>query len=96
VQLVNKTLGRKNSALLVTVAGPSRHEGGIWDVWCDVGIGNIATDVGYIKISKFALTTDAVRDTLSKLKQRAYKVGVIYVKMVNYLQQPATALADEF
>jgi carboxyl-terminal processing protease len=58
----------------------------------------VTPDIGYIKISKFALTTDAdFRQALVKLKQKGLKKLVLDIRDNGggYLNA-ATALADEF
>ncbi|MDB5089206.1 MAG: hypothetical protein JWR09_3200 [Mucilaginibacter sp.] len=106
VQLVNKTLrGEKNSALLVTVLNPNSattkqytlKRGYVSTSSLDASY-MAAPDVGYIKISKFALTTDAdFREALSKLKTKGMQKLVLDLRENGggYLNA-ATALADEF
>ncbi|WP_157740921.1 S41 family peptidase [Mucilaginibacter xinganensis] len=106
VQLVNKTLrGEKNSALLVSVVPPNSaikknytlKRGYVNASSLDAAYMATA-DVGYIKISKFALTTDAdFREALGKLKAKGMQKLVLDLRENGggYLNT-ATALADEF
>ena len=106
VQRVNKTLrGEKNSSILVSVinsnsATPKSYtlkRGYVNTSSLDASY-MVTPDVGYIKISKFALTTDAdFRDALSKLKTKGLQKLVLDLRENGggYLNT-ATALADEF
>ncbi|MGZ3874288.1 MAG: S41 family peptidase [Mucilaginibacter sp.] len=106
VDLVNKTLrGEKNSALLVSIISPGSNT--VKPYTLKRGYVNLssldaaymaAPGVGYIKISKFALTTDAdFRESLTKLKAQGMQKLVLDLRENGggYLTT-ATALADEF
>lgn len=106
VEYVNKTLrGEKNSTLTVAVARPGSSvtrqyilkRGYVNTSSLDASY-MVAPDVGYIKISKFALTTDAdFRAALVKLKTSGMQKLVLDLRENGggYLNT-ATALADEF
>jgi carboxyl-terminal processing protease len=103
---VNKTLrGEKNSALQVAVLAPNSSikkqftlkRGYVSTSSLDASY-MAAPDVGYIKISKFALTTDSdFRDALGKLKTKGMQKLILDLRENGggYLNT-ATALADEF
>ncbi|MDB4923165.1 S41 family peptidase [Mucilaginibacter sp.] len=106
VQIVSKTLrGEKNSTLLLAVASQNSAAKKLYTLKRGyVNTSSLdasymaAPDVGYIKISKFALTTDAdFRDALSKLKTKGMQKLVLDLRENGggYLNT-ATALADEF
>jgi carboxyl-terminal processing protease len=106
VPFVNKTLrGEKDSALLLAIAAPNSPAKKLYTLKRGyVSTSSLdasymaAPDVGYIKISKFALTTDAdFREALRKLKTMGMQKLVLDLRENGggYLTT-ATALADEF
>ncbi|MDP9080258.1 MAG: S41 family peptidase [Bacteroidota bacterium] len=106
IPLVNKTLrGSMDSALLLAVATPNSTAKKLYTLKRGyVNTSSLdasymaAPDVGYIKISKFALTTDTdFREALKKLKTAGMQKLVLDLRENGggYLTT-ATALADEF
>jgi carboxyl-terminal processing protease len=106
VKLVNKALkGADNSPITITVLHPhslvaqqyTLKRGHVNTSSLDAAY-MVAAGVGYIKISKFALTTDAdFRDAIAKLKAKGAQKLVLDLRQNGggYLNA-ATALADEF
>ena len=103
---VNKVFeGQKDSSILLSVAKPDQKDLKIYTIkrgYVDLSSLDAAymtaPDVGYIKISKFALTTDAdFRAALAKLKKQGMQKLVLDLRDNGggYLNA-ATALADEF
>jgi len=106
VKTVNKTLrGRDNSPLIIGISSPNSSvkktytlkRGHVPNSSIDAAY-MAAPGVGYIKISKFGLTTDPdFRDAIAKLKTQGLQKLVLDLRGNGggYLNT-ATALADEF